>query len=168
VITISAEALTAGSFEPFGRVMSQPSEGPHATGPGWKWWAETALLHGDGRAWGVGYLDLEPAELRVDWAERHMRTQEAILATSADLLIHVGPPDHPQEPARAPSLDRFRAFRVPAGCGVVLDRAVWHGAPFAPDRPTAAVVLILEGTPREDVTVVRFPETPIELQQERR
>ena len=166
MITIAAEPLDAGSFEPFGRVVSRPTEEPHATGPGWKWWAETALLDGDGRAWGVGYLDLQPAELRVDWAERHMRTQEAILATSADLVVYVGPPEHPEEPDRIPALESFRAFRVPAGSGVVLDRAVWHGAPFAPDGPTAAVVLIFEGTPREDVTVVRFPETPLRFEEQ--
>jgi ureidoglycolate lyase len=164
VISLDVEPLSPESFRPFGEVVSLPPEEPHATGPGWRWWAETALLRGDDRPWGVGYLDLQPAELLIDWAERHMRTQEAILATSADLLVYVGPPEHPTQPDRVPSLRSFRAFSVPAGSGVVLDRAVWHGAPFAPDRPTAAVVLILEGTPREDVTVVRFPETPLELQ----
>ncbi len=166
--TISSEPLTSEAFEPFGRVVSLPSEEPHANGPGWKWWAETALLEGDGRSWGVGYLDLEPTHLQVDWAERHMRTQEAILATSGDLLVYVAPPEHPEDPARLPDLERFRAFRVPARSGVVLDRGVWHGAPFALDRATAALVLILEGTGREDVTVVRFPDTPIEVEAEAR
>ena len=162
--TIAAEPLTPDRFEPFGRVVALPSEEPHATGPGWRWWAETVLLEGDGRAWGMGYLDLEPTDPRIDWAERHMRTQEAILATTADLAVYVAPPDHPEQPDRLPRLDRFRAFRVPARSGVVLDPAVWHGAPFTLDRASAALVLILQGTGREDVTVVRFPETPIQVE----
>lgn len=165
---IRAEELSLEAFEPFGGVITLPSQDPHATGPGWRWWPETVLLEGDGRPWGIGYLDLEPTDARFDWAERHLRTKEAILATSADLLVYVGPPEHPEEPERLPGLDRFRAFRVPAGMGVVLDRAVWHGAPFTLGRPAPALVLILEGTGREDVTVVRFPDTPIEIEHEGR
>ena len=162
--SIAAEALTPEAFEPFGRVIALPDEEPHATGAGWRWWAETVLLEGDGRAWGVGYLDLLPTEPRFDWAERHMRTQEAILATTAEILIYVAPPDHLEEPDRLPELSRFRAFTIPARAGVVLDRAVWHGAPFTLGGAAAALVLILEGTGREDVTVVRFPESPVDVE----
>jgi ureidoglycolate hydrolase len=122
------------------------------------------MLSGDGRPWGLGYLDLRPVDPAFDWAERHMRTLEAILATADDLLVYVGPSEHPEEPDRLPALDRFRAFRVPAGSGVVMDRGVWHGAPFAARGPTPALVLIQEGTGRHDVTVVRFPETPVPIE----
>ena len=158
---LAVEELTPEAFAPFGRVIARPERPSDADGPGWRWWAETSLLAGDGRAFGVGYLDLEPSEHRFDWAERHMRTQESVLATSADLLLYVGPPEHPEEPARLPPFERFRAFRVPAGTGVVMDRAVWHGAPLTVDRASSAVVLILEGTGRSDVTIERFD--PIEM-----
>jgi ureidoglycolate hydrolase len=161
---ITSEPLSPEAFAPFGRIVDPPRDEAHATGAGWKWWAETALLHGDGRPWGIGYLDLTPAELRFDWAERHLQTQEAIFATSADLLVYVAPPDHPEDAARLDSLESFRAFHIPAGRGVVLDTAVWHGAPFTLGDSTAAFVLILEGTGRDDVTVVRFPETPIDVE----
>jgi ureidoglycolate lyase len=159
---IDVEPLTPEAFAPFGRVIERPERPSDAEGPGWRWWAETVLLAGDGRPFGVGYLDLEPSKRRFDWAERHMRTQESVLATSADLLLYVGPADHRDEPPRLPSFERFRAFRVPAGSGVVMDRAVWHGAPLTVDRASAAVVLIQEGTGRSDVTIARFD--PIELQ----
>jgi len=161
--TLRAEALDRDAFAPYGRVVALPERPQDAGGPGWRWWAETALLSGDGRPWGVGYLDLRPATPQFDWAERHMRTQEAIFATSGDLLVYVGPADHPDQPDRIPSFDRFRVFRVPPGAGVVMDRAVWHGAPLAPDGPTQALVLIQEGTGRHDVTVVRFPDAPVQI-----
>lgn len=158
---LKAETLTPEAFAPYGRTIARPERPSDAHGPGWEWWAETVLLAGDGRSQGVGYLDLTPGQATFDWAERHMRTQEAIIATSSDLFAYVAPADHPEEPDRLPAMERFRAFRVPAGSGVVMDRGVWHGAPFAVDRSSSAIVLILEGTGRTDVTVVRFD--PVEI-----
>lgn len=160
-MAIPVQTLTAAAFAPFGRVIELPARERDAEGPGWRWWAETALLAGDGRPYGVGFLDLRPTDRRFDWAERHFRTQEAMIATSRDLIVYVGPADHLDAPTRLPSFERFRAFRIPAGSGVVLDRAVWHGAPFAADEATTALVLILEGTGRHDVTLVRFE--PVEI-----
>jgi ureidoglycolate lyase len=158
---LKAETLTREAFAPYGRVIARPERPRDAHGHGWEWWAETAILSGDGRPLGVGYLDLTPGEARFDWAERHMRTLEAIFATASDLLVYVAPAEHPEEPARLPAMERFRAFRVPAGSGIVMDRGVWHGAPFAVDRPSSAIVLILEGTGRTDVTLARFD--PVEI-----
>jgi ureidoglycolate lyase len=163
-MTLKVRELSAEAFAPYGRVIEVPARPTDASGPGWSWWAETVLLAGDGRPWGVGYLDLEPTELRFDWAERHRRTLEAVFPTSRDVLVYVGPPDHPDEPERIPPLETFRVFRVPPGAGVIMDRGVWHGAPLAPDGPTRALVFILEGTGRHDVALVRFPETPVGIE----
>lgn len=157
------ENLTRDGFASFGRVLASPEGEAHAVGPGWQWWAEIASLSGDGRAWGIGWLDLVPAAPRFDWAERHFRTEEAVIATTADLLLYVGPADHPDAPERLCDLTDFRVFRVSSGNGVVLNRAVWHGAPLAATESTTAIVLILEGTGKDDVTVVRFPETPVDI-----
>jgi ureidoglycolate hydrolase len=80
------------------------------------------------------------------------------------LFVYVAPAEHPEQPRRLPAFDRFRAFRVPAGAGIVMDRGVWHGAPFAAEGPTPALVLLLEGTGRHDVTLVRFSETPVAIE----
>ena len=157
------EELTAEAFAPFGRVIERPERSPDASGAGWSWWAEAALLDTDGRAFGVGYLDLRPAAPSFDWAERHMRTLEAVVPTGLPCLLYVAPPEHPEQPERLPPFERFRVFRIPSGKGVVMDRGVWHGAPLASDGPTGALVLILEGTGKTDVTVVRFPESPVQI-----
>jgi ureidoglycolate lyase len=153
---LDAQPLTPDTFAPYGRVIARPEREHDAAGPGWRWWAETVLLAGDGRPFGVGYLDLQPGDRRFDWAERHMRTQEAIIATSSELLVYVAPADHLEEPGRLPAMERFTAFRLPPGEGIVMDRAVWHGAPLAVDQPSSAIVLILEGTGRTDVAWARF------------
>jgi ureidoglycolate lyase len=154
--------LTEEAFAPYGRVIRLPDRDRDAGGPGWRWWAETVILEGDGRPWTVGYLDLEPSPPpRFDWAERHLGSLEAIVPIHGGCLVYVGPADHIDEPEHLPPIEDFRVFRVPPGFGVVMDRAVWHGAPLAEDGPAKAIVLLLEGTGREDVTVVRFEDAPV-------
>jgi ureidoglycolate lyase len=160
---LTTEDLTADAFAPFGHVIERPARAQDAEGPGWQWWAETSSLRSDGRAWTFGYLDLASAPLRFDWAERHLRTQEVVLAGSSDVVVYVGPADVDQ-PDHLPALDDFRAFKVPAGRGIVMEPGVWHGAPLALDARSNAVVLLLEGTGHDDVTVVRFPDTPVDIE----
>jgi ureidoglycolate lyase len=162
-VRVPVRELTADAFRPYGRLIERPVRDHDASGPGWAWWAETVVLEGDGRPWGVGYLDLEPAEPRFDWAERHMRSLESIVPISGTCLVYVAPPDHREEPERLPDLERFEVFRVPPGSGVVMDQAVWHGAPLAEGGPARAIVLLLAGTGSEDVTVVRFEDSPVEI-----
>ena len=160
---LAIEPLSAEAFRPFGRVIERPARTPDATGLGWQWWAENVLLGCDKRPFGVGYLDLRPATLRFDWAERHMRTVEVILPLGGDCLAYVAPNEHPEEPERIPPRDRFRVFRVMAGQGIAMDAGVWHGAPLAVDVALTAVVLILEGTGSIDTALARFPEEPVDL-----
>ena len=160
-LELAVEPLDATTFEPFGRVIERPSREHDASGPGWSWWAETVSLDGDDRPWGVGYLDLEPAPLRFDWAERHLRTLEAIVPIDGDVLVYVAAAGRSNEAGARPPLDEFRVFRVPRGTGVVLHRGVWHGAPLADGRAARAIVLILEGTGADDVDLARFDDSPV-------
>ena len=155
--------LAAAAFAPFGHVLAQPEERADADGPGWRWWGETMLVPASERPYGVGYLRLEPAAPRFDWAERHMRSVELIVPAGGDVLVYVAPPEHPDEPERAPARESFRVFRVREGEGVVLAQGVWHGAPLAAERPAAAFVLLLERTGSEDTVITRFEQTPIEI-----
>jgi ureidoglycolate lyase len=156
------ETLTAEAFAPFGQVIEKPAASSDATGPGWMWWGETATLAPDSRPYGIGYLDLQPAPLSFDWAERHMRSDEMLIPTD-DCLIYVGPADHLDEPGRAPVPEQFRVFEVKRGQAVVLHPGVWHGAPLALDRPTNVVVLLLRGTGASDTSIVRW-DAPVLIQ----
>jgi ureidoglycolate lyase len=160
---LSVTELTDDSFRPFGAVIRLPDRSRDADGPGWRWWAETVVLEDDGRRWSVGYLDLQPARpARFDWAERHLRSQEAIVPVTGGCLVYVAlaEPDAPK-----PSFEDFRVFRIPPGTGVVMDRAVWHGAPLADGAPAKAIVLLLEGTGRDDVAKVHFEDRPVLIEE---
>jgi ureidoglycolate lyase len=152
------EALNAEAFAPFGKVLAPPSSGAVANGPGWQWWGEIAALPNDGRRWTFGYLALELVPMRIDWAECHLRSPEVVLAAGGDIAVYAGPPS-PRDGSRKP--EGLRVFQVPAGSGVVLKPGVWHGAPFTVTGPGSAWVLLLEGTGRDDVTLVRFADEPV-------
>ena len=162
---ISIQELEGLAFAPFGEVIEAPSHEPDATGPDWQWWAELDALPSSDRPYGIGYLQLRPGVLQFDWAERHMRSMEMLIPLGGDCLVYVGPPDHPNEPGRRPNLERFQVFRVRQGQAVILRQGVWHGAPLAPDGPLAVIVLLLQGTGREDTSLARFTETPVTIKQ---
>jgi ureidoglycolate lyase len=157
------EDLTAEAFAPFGTVVEQPQRAHDAAGPGWSWWGENVKLAGGDRPYALGYLDLQPAPLRFDWAERHMHSDELLVPMGADCLVYVAPAEHPEEPRRLPPLERFRVFQLQPGQGVLISKAVWHGAPLALDRPLKVVVALLHDTGRLDGHVVRFEQTPVTI-----
>jgi ureidoglycolate lyase len=160
---LTLEELTPEAFAPFGAVIEQPRRERDAAGPGWAWWGEIATLAGGDRPYALGYLDLKPAPLRFDWAERHMHSDELLVPMGEACLVYVGPAEHPEEPGRLPPLERFRAFKVARGQAVLLHQGVWHGAPLAPDKPLKVLVALLHDTGRVDGHVVRFESTPVEI-----
>ena len=160
---LTIQDLTQQAFRPFGRVIQQPDRVQDAQGPGWRWWSENALMESADRPYQIGYLHLEPAELKFDWAERHMRSAELIIPTGGDCLVYVAPPDYPDEPERMPAFERFQVFRVRAGQAVLLEKGVWHGAPLAIDKPLQAIVLLLSRTGEVDLSLVRFEENPVRI-----
>ena len=161
---LKMEDLTPDTFAPFGEVITQPARTKDASGPGWTWWGQNHVLTGGDRNYAIGYLDLQPAELTFDWAERHMYSDELLIPMGEDCLVYVGPPDHPEEPDRLPKLERFRVFRLRKGQGVLLGKGVWHGAPMALDKPLNVAVLLLKDTGSVDGHVVRFEDTPVQIE----
>ena len=154
---------TAETFAPFGDVIEQPARAQDASGPGWQWWGELVKMEGGDRPYAIGYLDLKPASLRFDWAERHMHSDELIAPLGGDCLVYAAPADFPEEPGRLTSLDRFQVFRVRKGQAVLLRKGVWHGAPLAAEEPLNVLVILLHNTSVQDGYVCRFEETPIEI-----
>jgi ureidoglycolate hydrolase len=153
---VIAEPLTPEAFRPFGAVLARPDAPADASGPGWTWWAEPMRLPAGDRPYALGYLALLPAEPVFDWAEHHKRTPELVVPLDGECVLYVAPV------AERPG--GFRAFRVTAGNGVLLDPGVWHGAPLAVERPLSAVVLLPRGTGTEDTVVARFPDRPIRIE----
>jgi ureidoglycolate lyase len=160
---LAAEPLAAAAFAPFGAVVEQPGRPQDADGPGWRWWGENQLLAASERGYGVGFLDLQPTEPAFDWAERHMRSQELIAPLNGTCLVYVGPPESLEQPHALPPLEDFHVFRVQPGQALLLGAGVWHGAPLADGGPARVMVLLQQGTGRDDTVVVRFDDRPVQI-----
>ena len=152
---LAVRRLEPEAFARYGTVVERPARAHDAEGPGWRWWAGTASLAATGDAYGIGFLDLEPAPLEFDWAERHARSPEMIVALTGDCLVYVA--SGPEEAAPG----AFEVFRLHPGQGVILAPGVWHGAPLAASGPAAAMVLLRERTGVEDTAMVRFETVPV-------
>jgi len=161
--SLKAKPLTDDAFAPYGTVIRRPDRPQDAKGTGWTWWAENVLLPSDGRAFGIGYLDIEPAPLRFDWAERHVRTVEGVIPVLGAIYLYVGRAHDVDDPNAVPDPTTFEVFRVEPGTGVVLSPGTWHGAPLA-DEPGRTMILLLEGTGRDDAPVVRFEDRPVDVE----
>ncbi len=161
---LSIQDITAETFTPFGRIIERPARDHDASGPGWHWWGELVQMEGGDRPYAIGYLDLKPAELRFDWAERHMHTDELLAPLNGDCLVYVAPADYPDEPGKLPSFDRFQVFRVRQGQAVLLNKGVWHGAPLADKQPLNVLVILQHNASVQDGFVCRFEDNPIEIQ----
>jgi ureidoglycolate hydrolase len=148
---LAARTIEPEAFAPYGTVVERPERQPDAEGPGWRWWAEAAGLAATGDAYGVGFLALEPGPLQFDWAERHARSPEMIVALSGDCLVYVSPADTGRDTPGA-----FEVFRLRPGQGVILEPGVWHGAPLTWGGPASAIVLLREGAGVRDTAMVRF------------
>ena len=161
---LKIEDLTSEVFAPFGEVITQPARAKDASGPGWTWWGQNHVLAGGDRNYAIGYLGLQPSELMFDWAERHMHSDELLIPMGEDCLVYVGPSEYPDEPDRLPDLEHFRVFRLQQGQGVLLAKGVWHGAPMALDKPVNVTVLLLKDTGAVDGHVVRFEDSPVQIE----
>lgn len=160
-MNLQIESVSQLNFTDFGRLVQRPARATDASGPGWQWWGDLEALAASDRAYALGMLNLSSSALTVDWAERHMQTEELIAPLTGNCLVYVAPADHPNEPDRLADFDRFRVFRVVPGQVVILNPGVWHGAPLAETAPAQALVILRQGTAVQDMHIARFPDAPL-------
>ena len=154
---LKAQPIGASAFALFGQVVSIPQAEPTASLEGMDFWAGVATLPDLGAAYGVGYATQAKRPFRQTSVERHLKTPELLMPVDGDMIVVVGPPDYLDEPQRLPAPERFVAFRVAEGQGVIFKPGVWHWAPFAVDATIRLLVIFAAGTPQSDAVVVAIP-----------
>lgn len=155
---LTVRDLTAEAFGPYGTVIRQPEADADASGDGWRWWSEAALVPPSDLPYAVGFLALEPASLAFDWAEYHRQSKETIIPLGEECLVYVG------APGEEPAWDGFEVFRIRQGQGMILDEGVWHGAPLATGESLSALVLLRQGTGDHDTYKANHPGGPISIE----
>ncbi|MBD2294606.1 ureidoglycolate lyase [Anabaena sphaerica FACHB-251] len=95
------------------------------------------------------------------WLERHLHmTQMFIALGQSPFIMVLSPPNH-ENGENLPDLNLVKAFRFPAGHGLLLHLGTWHDFPIACDFP----VVILTANSDEVVTALSQMQTPDEMNQ---
>jgi ureidoglycolate lyase len=150
---LDVKKITPENFADFGVLVAPGDRKPTAELEGMTFWADLASLPDLGKEYGLGYATQAVRPNVQKNAERHMETPELLLSTGGDMVVVVGPPDFPEEPERLPAPERFRAFQVPEGVGVLVKPGVWHWAPFAVSGTVRLLVIFASGTSDSDAVV---------------
>ena len=87
----------------------------------------------------ISVCRVEKRPFVIDTVEFHDGSSEGILPLDGDAVIHVAPATPPD----SIPLDKFEAYRVPAGTFVALRPGVWHHAPYALEADVVNVLIVL-------------------------
>jgi len=150
---LEVQKITPEAFADFGVIVAPGHREPTAELEGMVFWADLASLPDLGREYGLGYATQAVRPNVQKNAERHMKTPELLLAMGGDMVVVAGPPDFPGEPDRLPAPERFKAFQVPEGVGILFKPGVWHWAPFAVSGTIRLLVVFASGTSATDAVV---------------
>ncbi|MEA5570421.1 ureidoglycolate lyase [Calothrix sp. UHCC 0171] len=102
-----------------------------------------------------------PGYPQIIWLERHMyMTQMFIALGQSPFIMVLGTPNHEQN-KDLPDLTQVKAFRFPAGHGLLLHLGTWHDFPIAGDTP----VVILTANSDEVVAALSAMKAPGEMNQ---
>ncbi|BAZ41189.1 hypothetical protein NIES4101_71510 [Calothrix sp. NIES-4101] len=102
-----------------------------------------------------------PGYPNIIWLERHMHmTQMFIALGQSPFIMVLAAPNHEQN-EDLPDLNQVKAFRFPAGHGLLLHLGTWHDFPIACDTP----VVILTANSDEVVAALSAMTAPGEMNQ---
>ncbi len=77
----------------------------------------------------------------VTWLERHLRmTQIFVGLGGSPFAMVLGKPNH-QKGEEIPRLEDVRAFRLPAGHGLMIHAGTWHDFPMALEEPVTVLTM---------------------------
>ena len=159
--TIQALPLDRESFAPFGQYYAMLSPEDHALCGALHAFYPDRLSVDSPEPVGFSPLVVKkPERMIVDAVELHTHSWELLLPLNDDAVIHVSPPS-----GTTPEPSLTKAFLVPKGTLVKLDRAVWHLAPMpVNEEKLYAMVGLNQCTYINDCTVVQLsPDDQMEI-----
>ncbi len=155
---LRVQELTAESFSEFGQVcVAPPKIKPEHSCDEFDWWPDMMVFDSIKGQYGAGFALAKKSPFQQTCSERHMETPEFLLAVDGDMVVIVGPPDYPDEPARLPDFSRFAAFKVKAGEAILMKPGVWHYAAMPMKDEMYMYCIFAKGTSEKDNRVIDFP-----------
>ena len=127
---ISLTEITKENFAPFGRVVQPYKNTITKAGSGWKCCSPMDFILAEGPV-GIGVVYSEEMPERITTMERHVSREEVLWAAKDDLIMLADIPASLGASEGKPDSDTVKAFLIPAGTVIIMNRGTWHSPAFA-------------------------------------
>ncbi|MCX7709214.1 MAG: ureidoglycolate lyase [Clostridia bacterium] len=143
--------LTQENFNEFGQVITSDNKNPEAGDENFNWFERLGSFKGIDEV-SVNILECKKRALKIDKLELHHETPEAVIPMGGEDVIAVVAP--------AGKLDesKMKAFRVPAGKGIMLNIGVRHFIPYPLNRNVNCVIVFKHATGANDLIFEQLSE----------
>ncbi len=140
---IEVKKLTNQSFAKYGKVVGIPKVEPDERGDFGKWWADIATCSIEGGEIGFGLCLTKKRVLEFSEIERHLRSPELNVSMGGDMICVVGAAENLENKEFRPDPQKMEVFLVKRDQAILMDAAVWHGAPFPVNDEKLAILVVL-------------------------
>lgn len=149
--TIRVEALDGPSFSDYGGVIDYRGASVCGTSALHDYWDTVASFCAEGKQICSFLRTRKTLSDPVEEMERHLDTQELLLALDGDAVITVAKADNN---APDPNEETMRCFCMKQGTGVIFDTGAWHALPLTLNESSMLLVIFRENTSySKDATV---------------
>ena len=151
-LKVPIEDVTVSGFEPFGWTAGpQTKWTPMEEAQLYKCWANITQINfkngGD-----VRIYEFKKRAFSFDWLERHLNTYEILIPYDGNpSVIGVAKPRDPQDPDDLPHGEDVKLFFWDGKDTLILNKGIWHTAPFPITEKITYLVIVENGTPTEDM-----------------
>ena len=152
---VKSKKLTADSFSKFGKIIDIPQSPPSVESETVKYWSTIATFMLDGEI-EVGICIVKKHSNILEFMERHVQTPELITPIEGDFILPVAVSRNLVDPEETPIAEDVEAFYINEKQAVVMNKGVWHWAPFPVREEASFFVIFKKETSKRDTVVKSF------------
>jgi len=153
-VVLKAKRFIEGSFSQ-GKVIDIPEAPPLVESETVKYWGTLASFMVEGEV-EIGICIVKRGSNVMEQMERHVETPELITPIEGDFVIPVAASRNLEDPEETPRVEDVKAFYISERQAFLMDRGVWHWAPFPVGKEASFFVIFKKGTTKRDMTVKKF------------
>jgi len=156
-VVLPVQLLTEKAFRPFGVIIDQPIRiKPAFSSEFMEYWNVTQFDTNAPMA--IIYMNLLARPLVLDSLERHTKTQELLMPIKGISVLPVALTNKTDEHA-IPSYDRIAAFLLSPQKAILLNKGVWHWAPYPLSESSSFIVIVRSETIEKDLDIKSLKES---------
>lgn len=141
---VSAKKLSVEGFKPYGWALLKPDRSVDIESPTLRYWHEMVDLSNLGAFGTMGFMQMKRVPISCTTLQVLPNSIEMYLSLDGKPSVFFVAPGRKAGP-QAPDESRVEAFILEGGASVVVDKGIWHVAPF-PLTETADFALGLRNT----------------------